>query len=233
LVIDDDPDMAELVRIVFAREGAEVYSAADGREGVCQYGAWRPDLVLMDVMMPGLDGWNTCRVLRELSDVPIIFLTALDREGDVVRGLDFGAVDYVTKPFTANVLLSRARSALRRAARGSGSSRQVGYDDGHLSVDIAGHQVRVGGKRVSLTATEFRLLACLVEHKGRVLTHEQILERVWGYEYRESIGYVHVYISHLRQKIEANPARHRYLLNERGVGYRFVAQRSAHRGHAA
>jgi two-component system KDP operon response regulator KdpE len=232
-VIDDDPDVVELVRIIFAREGAEVYAAVDGREGVYQVGANRPDLVLMDVLMPELNGWETCRLLKRFSDVPIVFLTALHRERDVVRGLDYGAVDYVTKPFTARVLLARARAALRRPGLGSAGRRKAGFDDGYLSVDVDGHEVRVDGKRVALTATEFRLLACLVEQAGRVLTYEQILERVWGWEYRESIGYVHVHISHLRRKIEWDPARPAYLLTERGVGYRFVAKSPSYQGQAA
>lgn len=233
LVIDDDAESIELVRLIFAREGAEVYSAADGREGICQFGVCRPDLVLLDVMLPNLDGWETCRLLGDFSDVPIIFLTALSREQDVVRGLDCGAVDYVTKPFKPGILLARARVAMRSPVRASKSSQQAVFDDGYLWIDVAGHQVQVDGEPVQLTATEYRLLVYLVEHAGQVLTYEQILEHVWGWEYRESVDYVHVYISHLRHKIEWDPGRPAYILTERGVGYRFAAKLQTDQGQAA
>jgi two-component system KDP operon response regulator KdpE len=232
-VIDDDAGTVALVRLVFAKEGAEVYSAADGREGICQYGVCRPDLILLDVMLPELDGWETCRLFREFTDVPIIFLSALGREQDVVRGLDCGAVDYVTKPFSAPVLLARARAAMRRAAQASRSPQQTLFDDGYLQIDLAKRQVWAGGEPVQLTATEFRLLEYLVENAGHVLTYEQILDQVWGWAYRESVDYVHVYISHLRRKIEWDPGRPAYVLTERGVGYRFAGQRRNHQGQAA
>jgi two-component system KDP operon response regulator KdpE len=233
LIIDDDPEMVELVRLVFAREGAEVYAAADGREGICRYGECRPDLILLDVMMPRLDGWKTCRLLREFTDVPIIFLTALSREQEVVRGLDCGAVDYVTKPFSPQVLLARARVALRAPAYTAQSRQQATFDDGYLSIDLLGRRVRVNGEPVRLTATEYNLLAYLIENAGQVLTHEQILERVWGAECQGSAGYVHVYIWHLRQKLEKDPRRPRYLLTEHGVGYRFEKRDLWPRGQVA
>jgi len=235
LVIDDDRETVELVRVVFAREGAEVYSAADGREGICQYGACRPDLILLDIMLPELDGWETCRRFREFTDVPIIFLTVLCGEQEVVRGLDCGAVDYVTKPFTPAVLAARARAAMRgwEAARAPISPQQTLFDDGYLTIDVAGHHVQVGGETVPLTSTEYRLLVYLVEHAGQVLTYEQILGHVWGRAYREAVDYVHVYVSHLRRKIEWDPGRPPYVLTERGVGYRFVARRENHQGQVA
>jgi two-component system KDP operon response regulator KdpE len=174
-------------------------------------------------MLPKLDGWETCRLLREFTDVPIIFLTVLSGEQEVVRGLDCGAMDYVTKPFSPSVLLARAPS----------SPPQTLFDDGYLTIDIAGHRVLVGGRTVPLTATEYRLLVYLVEHAGQVLTYEQILGHVWGRAYREAVDYVHVYISHLRHKIEWDPGCPAYVLTERGVGYRFAAQRQDHRGQAA
>jgi two-component system KDP operon response regulator KdpE len=233
LVIDDDAEIVELVRLLFAREGAEVYSAADGREGICEFGACRPDLILLDIMMPKMDGWDTCRLLREFTDVPIIFLTALNGEREVIRGLDCGAVDYVTKPFSPNILLARARVALRAEIQAVKSRRKTVFDDGYLSIDLSSHQVFVGGGRVRLTTTEYRLLAYLIENAGRVLTYEQILEHVWGWEYRDSVDYVHVYISHLRRKIEWDPGRPAYILNERGVGYSFEAKSPKRQGQAA
>jgi two-component system KDP operon response regulator KdpE len=234
-VIDDDAETAELVRLVFAEEGAEVYSAADGREGICQFGVCRPDLIVLDIMLPQLDGWETCQRFRDFTDVPIIFLTALSREQDVVRGLDCGAVDYVTKPFKPSILLARARAALREweAARAPRSPQQTFFDDGYLLIDVAGRQVRVDGEPVQLTATEYRLLVYLVEHAGQVLTYEQILGHVWGRAYRDSVDYVHVYVSHLRHKIEWDPRRPAYILTERGMGYRFAARHPSQQGQAA
>jgi two-component system KDP operon response regulator KdpE len=232
-VIDDDVEIVELVRLIFAREGAEVHSAADGRDGIYEFGACRPDLILLDIMMPELDGWETCRLFREFTDVPIIFLTALNGEREIVRGLDCGAVDYVTKPFSANILLARARVALRAPARASRAHQRAVFDDGYLSIDLSSRQVLVGGERVRLTATEYRLFVYLVENAGRVLSYEQILEHVWGWEYRESVDYVHVYISHLRRKIERDSSRPAYILTERGVGYRFTARNPRRQGQAA
>jgi len=226
LIVDDDPGMLALVKRILTAEGAEVYTALDGREGLGQFGACRPDLVLLDIAMPVLDGWETCRLMRRLSDVPIIFVTAAAQEDDIVRGLDCGAVDYVTKPFSAKVLLARVRAALRTAEAGTSKRRVARYNDGYLDVDLEAHRVRVGGEPVQLTATEFRLLAYLLENAGRVLTYEQILEQVWGWECQDSVGYVHVYIWHLRQKLEQDPRNPSYLLTERGVGYRFEMRES-------
>jgi two-component system KDP operon response regulator KdpE len=223
-VIDDDPEMVELVRLIFEREGAEVFAAQDGREGICQFGMCRPDLILLDVMMPALDGWETCRLFRGFTDVPIIFLTVLNRELDVIRGFDCGASDYVTKPFKRSILVARARAALRSATSRPRPSRQAMFEDGYLEIDVEGRRVWVGGKPVRLTATEFRLLSYLVENAGQVLTYGQILERVWGGGCLESVGYVHVYVSHLRRKIEWDPSHPAYILTERGVGYRFAAR---------
>jgi two-component system KDP operon response regulator KdpE len=232
-VIDDDAELVELVQLIFAREGAKVYAARNGREGICQFGVCRPDLILLDIMLPELDGWETCRLFRDFTDVPIVFLTALSREQDVVRGLDYGAVDYVTKPFKPSILLARARAAMRAPAQASMPHQPAVFDDGYLLIDFAGHRVQVDGEPVPLTATEYRLLVYLVKHAGQVLTYEQILDHVWGWEYRESVDYVHVYISHLRHKIEWDPGRPAYVLTERGVGYRFAARHPSRQGQAA
>jgi DNA-binding response OmpR family regulator len=178
----------------------------------------------MDIMMPGLDGWEVCSGIRRLSDVPIIFLTAKTGEGDMLRGFDLGAVDYVTKPFSIKVLLARAEAALRQGVGRHDSREVTGYDDGYLQVDLAGRLVRVNRQRVRLTQTEYRLLSVLVRNAGQVLSYEQILEHVWGWEYRDSPNYVHVYIRRLRQKLERDPGAPAYLLTERGVGYAFVRQ---------
>jgi two-component system alkaline phosphatase synthesis response regulator PhoP len=183
--------------------------------------------------MPVLDGWEACRLIRRLSDVPIIFVTALTQEDAIVRGLDCGAVDYIPKPFSPKVLLARARAALRAADAGSKKRRVALYKDGYLDIDLEARRVLVGGEPVQLTATEYRLLSHLLENAGRVLTYDQILEHVWGWECQDSVGYVHVYVWHLRQKLEQDPRNPNYLLTERGVGYRFEIQEFEPKDQAA
>jgi len=233
LIIDDDPGSRKLMELVFARAGAEVHTASDGQEGLRQFRRVDPHLILLDVMMPTLDGWHTCAELCRLSNVPIIFVTVLQREEDIVRGFECGAVDYVTKPFSAKVLLARARAALRTMDASAGEHRMALYNDGYLNVDLEARRVLVGGEPVQLTATEYRLLAYLLDNAGRVLTYEQILEHVWGWDCHGSAEYVHVYVWHLRQKLEQDPSCPTYLLTERGVGYRFEARDLKAREQAA
>jgi two-component system KDP operon response regulator KdpE len=221
LVIDDDPSLLRLIEHTFSRTGAVVHVADCGEQGLRQFYARQPDLILLDVMMPEMDGWQVCRRIRQISEVPIVFLTALDAEEDVVRGLDCGAIDYVTKPFSPKILIARAQAAMRRTERASGRSQLPIYRDDYLTIDLETHQVLVREKPVKLTATEYQLLAYLLHNAGRVLSFEQILENVWGYEYQDSVNYVHVYISHLRNKLEEDPKNPRYLLSEHGMGYRF------------
>jgi DNA-binding response OmpR family regulator len=224
LVIDDDPQIGALLEVLFSEEGCEVCLAASGTEGVQQFYAVRPHLVILDVMMPGLSGWETCPLLRRLGDAPIIFLTALDQDRDIVQGLDYGAVDYVTKPFSPRVLLACAKAALRQSEQTRDSQPSVTYDDGCLTVSLSDHRVLVRGQHVDLTPTEYRLLSYLLENAGRVRTYQQILSAVWGWEYRDATNYVHVYVRRLRAKIEPEPRMPRYLVTERGTGYRFLRQ---------
>ena len=221
LVIDDDPQMLRLLEHIFSKEGAQVCTAAGGQEGLRQFHAYRPHLVILDVMMPEMDGWQVCNRVRELSDVPIIFLTAGREEAEIIHGLDTGAVDYVTKPFSRQVLVARARAALRQAEPAPGTEKTKAYRDDYLAIDLDTRQVTVRGEPVKLTKTEYRLLAYLVQNAGQVLTPEQILEYVWGREYRDSVDYTHVYMWRLRQKLEEDPQDPRYLLTEHGLGYRF------------
>jgi DNA-binding response OmpR family regulator len=224
LVVDDDPRICELIKAIFTTEGGQVCTAASGQEGLRQLYDCQPELIILDVMMPGMDGWQLCNTMRHLSDAPILFLSALGEEDDIVRGLDLGAVDYVSKPFTPKVLVARARAALRQAERTLEQDRPTFYDDGYLSIDVEQQQVQVAGKQVNLTPTEHRLLAYMFQRAGQTLTHEQILAAVWGPEYLDSPNYVYVYVRHLRQKLERDPNRSTYLLTERGVGYRFEGQ---------
>lgn len=221
LVIDDDPEILELLELFLSRAGAQTFTARNAQDGLRQFYECRPDLVILDLMMPGMDGWEVCERLRQLADVPIMMLTALSSSQDMVRGLDCGADDYVAKPFEKQVLLARVRALLRRVGRPATEAPPGMYDNGHLAIDLEGRRVSVRRQPVRLTPTEFKVLSYLAGNASRVLTHEQILKRVWGPECQDSAQYVHVYIHRLRQKLEEDPAEPRYLITEPGVGYRF------------
>lgn len=224
LVIDDDAAFLRLAEQIFTHEGYEVFKASNGQEGLRLLYAHKPDIVLLDVVMPGLDGWQTCSRIRDISDTPIILLTGKQRaEDDIVRGLDYGADDYLLKPVGNRELVARVRAILRRAELPPSPEvrTEITYGDDFLTVDVAERKVMVDGKQVKLTPREFRLFALLVENAGRILTHKQVLEKVWGWEYTDDVDYVRIYISHLRQKIEPDPALPRYLITEPGVGYYF------------
>jgi len=224
LVIDDDLTFCKLFEQVLTQKGYEVLKAGNGQEGLRLLFTHKPDLVLLDVAMPKMDGWQTCERIRDISDIPIIMLTGKHKdEDDIVRGLDYGADDYLVKPVVNKELVARVRATLRRAELPSSpeAKREITYSDGFLTVDITERKVIVNGKRVKLTPREFRLFALLIENAGRILTHKQILEKVWGWEYVDDLDYVRIYISHLRQKIESDPTLPRYIITEPGVGYHF------------
>jgi DNA-binding response OmpR family regulator len=221
LVIDDDREMLSLVTHTLSKTEARIYTAASGEEGLRLFFDQRPDLVVLDIMMPGMDGWEVCRRIRQIADVPIVFLTVLEAEEDIVRGLDCGAIDYITKPFSPKVLVARARAALRSAESPWEPDKLTRYRDDYLTIDLGARRVLVRGEPVNLTATEFQLLAYLVTNADQVLSVEQIIENVWGREYRGSDNYVHVYVYYLRNKLEKDPKRPRYLVTDHGVGYRF------------
>jgi len=224
LVVDDDPTLVRLISQALSQKEFEVLGANGGQEALKLLFAHKPDLVLLDVVMPRMDGWQTCSRIREISDVPIIMLTGKQKsEEDVVRGLDYGADDYLIKPLGNRELVARVRAVLRRAELPSltEARRQVTYADDFLTVDIAERKVMVKGERVKLTPREFRLFALLVENAGRILVHKELLEKVWGWEYTDDLDYVRIYILHLRQKIEPTPALPRYIITEPGVGYYF------------
>jgi len=227
LVFDDDPRFLRLVEQVLTQKGYEVLTAGSGQEGLRVLFEHKPDLVLLDVVMPGMDGWQTCSRIRDVSDIPIIMLTGQrSAEEDIVRGLDHGADDYLIKPVGNRELVARIRTVLRRAELPSSRDTRLGitYSDGYLTVDIAKRRVMVNDKRIKLTPREFRLFALLLENAGHILTHRQLLEKVWGWEYTDDVDYVRIYISHLRQKIEPNPTQPRYIATESGVGYYFQKQ---------
>ncbi|MDP3879688.1 MAG: response regulator transcription factor [Dehalococcoidales bacterium] len=224
LVIDDDTTFLRLVDQILTRQGYEVFKVGDGQEGLRLLFDERPDIVLLDVVMHGMTGWQICQRIREVTDIPIIMLTGQHKaEGDIVRGLDYGADEYLFKPVGNRELVARVRAALRRVDLPSvnGMKQGVTYNDDILNVDIAARKVMVQGERVKLTPREFRLFALLVQKAGHILTHRELLENVWGWEYINDLDYVRIYISHLRQKIEPTPALPRYILTEPGVGYYF------------
>jgi len=224
LAIDDDPTFLRLVEQVLTRKGYEVLTAASGEEGLRILFAHKPDLVLLDVVMVKMDGWQTCQRIRDVSDIPIIMITGQHKaEEDIVRGLEYGADDYLIKPVGNRELVARVRAVLRRSELPPPPEvrKEISYGDDFLTVDVAQRKVIVNGKQVKFTPREFSLLAFLVEHAGHILTHKQILERVWGWEYTDDLDYVRIYISHLRQKIEPIPNQPRYVLTEPGVGYFF------------
>ncbi len=224
LVVDDEPTFVRLIEQVLTNEGYEVFKANNGLEALRLLFVQKPDLVLLDVIMPRMDGWQTCQRIREISDVPIIMLTGKKKaEEDIVRGLDYGADEYLFKPVGNRELVARVRAVLRRSELPSSTEvkREVNYADDFLTVDIAGRKVMVKGERVKLTPREFRLFALLVEKAGHILTHKQLLEKVWGWEYTDDLDYVRIYISHLRQKIEPDSTLPRYIITEPGVGYYF------------
>jgi DNA-binding response OmpR family regulator len=214
--------MCQLVTTIFEQEGWRVISAGTAEEGMEQFRFQSPDLVILDIMLPGKDGCEACQHIREASDVPIIMLTALSLGEEIVRGLDVGADDYITKPFDRQVLLARARAVLRRAETQSRRLDNLVFDDGFLLVDLPSRKISVDGKPVRLSATEYDLLRYLMRNSGRVCSFTEILENVWGKEYRFSDEYVHVYIWHLRRKLERDPKNPAYLKSEHSVGYRFV-----------
>ena len=224
LVVDDDPALVRLVDQLLTEKGYKVLKASKGQEALRLLFAEKADLVLLDVVMPEMDGWQTCSRIRDVSDVPIIMLTGKrNTEDDIVRGLDYGADEYLLKPVGNRELVARVRAVLRRTELAShlDRGRELTFSDGFLVVDIVERKVMVNGERVKLTPREFRLLALLVENAGRILTHKQILEKVWGWEYIDDVDYVRIYISHLRQKIEPIPGLPKYIITEPGVGYYF------------
>jgi two-component system, OmpR family, KDP operon response regulator KdpE len=222
LVVDDESRIVNVVRMNLELEGCRVIAASNGREALDRVRDNMPDLVLLDVMMPGMDGFEVLRRLRQFSAVPVIMLTAKDESDDRVRGLELGADDYIGKPFDHRELVSRIRAVLRRHATPPPMPQTTLVIDERLTIDFARHEVLVGGEPVSLRPTEYRLLYHLVQNAGWVMPHDVLLAKVWGPEYRDESHYLRLYITYLRQKIEEDPANPRYILTERGVGYRFV-----------
>jgi two-component system KDP operon response regulator KdpE len=222
LVVDDEERMLRFIRLNLEHDGFMVTEALKGHEALDKMRTEMPDLILLDVMLPDLDGFEVLKMVREISSTPVIMLTAKGEEDDRVRGLELGADDYVTKPFSPRELSSRVKAVLRRVEVESGGDESVIEVDDRLKIDFNRREVFVEGELVKLRPTEYRLLYHLVQNAGWVLTYDQILSRVWGYEYRDEPHYVRLYINYLRQKLEKDPSDPQYILTERGVGYRFI-----------
>jgi two-component system KDP operon response regulator KdpE len=220
LVIDDEPQIQKLLRVTLQAQGFGIVAASSGEEGILQATMVRPDLIVLDLGLPDIPGMDVLHRIREWTQMPIIVLTAKDREEDKITALDSGADDYVTKPFGMGELVARIRVALRHNAK---SQDEPILDFGSLVIDLSGRNVELDGEKIKLTPTEYELLKILATNSGRVMTHKQLLQQVWGgHQYDMDSHYLRVYIGHLRKKIEADPARPNFIITEPGIGYRFI-----------
>lgn len=223
LVIDDDDSTVQLISLLLERRGYEVIKALRAEDGLRKAYRTHPDLVLLDIMMPDMDGWEVCHRLRELSDVPIVFLSARTDMRDVVRGLEMGADDYIIKPYDNDELIARIRAHLRRSPSPVVSEELV-FNGGEFRVNFLNREVRVRNKQIHLTPKEFSLLGVLVRNAGRVITRADLVKEAWGPQYGDAVDSLKLYIHYLRQKIETDPGRPEYILTSRGVGYRFASR---------
>jgi DNA-binding response OmpR family regulator len=223
LVVDDEPNLVDLIRMTLERENYHVIEADNGYKAIQRLREELPDLVLLDVMMPEMDGLETLKEIRAFSNIPVIMLTVRATEQDKVRGLELGADDYIAKPFSHRELVQRIKAVLRRAEMAPAVPKSdLVVIDTDLSVDFDKREVIVRGERVRLRPTEYKLLYHMVNNAGRLMTHDALLTKVWGREYRDDTQLLRLYITYLRQKIEQDPSHPHYILNERGLGYRFV-----------
>jgi two-component system, OmpR family, KDP operon response regulator KdpE len=220
LVVDDEPQIRRVMRVILAGENYEIVEARSGEAALLRFREFLPDLVLLDLNMPGMSGLETCRAIRDTSDVPIIVLTVRHEEEEKVEALDAGADDFVTKPFGKRELLARIRAALRRSPASPLTGPHT-FSSGDLEIDFEARKIRSGKKTVRLTPKEFDLLRYLVSHAGKPVPHRELLQAVWGPDYGDQTDYLRVFITHLRKKIEPNPAKPQYILTEPWVGYRF------------
>ncbi len=221
ILVEDEKQIRRFVRMALESEGCHVFEAETARQGLIEVGTRKPDLVVLDLGLPDRDGVEFIRDLRSWSDLPVIVLSARSDEADKIAALDAGADDYLTKPFGVGELLARVRATLRRRAREGGENATV-FKLGDVHVDLVNRAVDRDGQSVHLTPIEYRLLALLIRNAGKVLTHRQILREVWGPSHTDSSHYLRIYMGHLRQKLERDPAQPKYLLTETGIGYRLI-----------
>lgn len=219
VIIEDDPPIRRFLRTALGMHGFETFEAETGRKGIIEAGTRKPDLIILDLGLPDMDGVEVVKAIREWSEIPIIILSARNSEQHKIEALDAGADDYLTKPFGAGELLARIRVALRHSARSPEQTSSGVFISGGLKVDLLNRKVYNEEQEIHLTPIQYRLLAVLVKHAGKVLTHRQILKEVWGPGHSESSHYLRIYMSQLRHKLEADPTQPKYLLTESGVGY--------------
>lgn len=224
LLIDDDVDFLKMISLIFQEAGARPLLAQDSLEAMGMLFTQKPDLIILDAVMPEIDGFQVCQHIRRYFNTPLIMLSALDLEENMLKSLEAGADDLIAKPVKPEILLARCRALLRRGQHSNDSTELLTYDDGYLEVDLQKHRVLVRGKQAKLTPVEFRMLAYLVSNAGRVLPFDQILFKVWGSMYEGNDDYIHVYVSHLRSKIEQDSRNPRYILSVHGIGYIFEKQ---------
>src|SRR6266511_1894720 len=225
MVVDDEESLLEAIRYALSREGMEVVTAADGTQAVRDFERERPDLLVLDLMLPGLSGWDVCRRVRASSQIPILMLTARDAEVDRVVGLEMGADDYVTKPFSLRELVARVRALLRRAGQAQAPTDASVIEAAGIRLDQERHEVTVRGDAVSLPLKEFELLEILMENRNRVLTRQTLIDRVWGLDYVGDTKTLDVHVKRLRAKVEDDPAHPRRIVTIRGVGYKYEKPR--------
>jgi len=219
LVIDDEPPIRKLLKVSLSAHGYEIDECATGMDGINRTAIFKPDILIIDLGLPDIDGKDVVKAIREWSQTPIIVLTVRDQEQEKIEALDAGADDYVTKPFSVGELMARMRVSLRRTAA---SEHEPVITCGDLAVDLVQRRVTVAGREVKLTPTEYELIKLLAQHRGRVLTHKQLLKAVWGTAYNEDTHYIRVYVGQLRRKIETDPTQPRHIITESGVGYRLM-----------
>jgi DNA-binding response OmpR family regulator len=222
LLIEDDMEFSNLTRMWLKNAGYDVFTALDGAEGMRRVYSNRPNLVLLDANIPKMDGWEVCRRIRDMSDIPVMMVTVNNKKVDKLRGFDLGVDDYVTKPVDFHELIARVQAVLRRAGSANIESEPSNFHNGEIEIEWRSRQVYVRGQRVKLSPTEFKILSCLIKNRGWIVTHEQLLEKAWGPNYIGDKSFVKLYIRYLRQKIEENPHTPRLILTERGVGYYFA-----------
>lgn len=222
IIVDDDETMNELVRVNLQPRGYDMVAAKNGRIGVELARELNPDLIILDIMMPEMDGYEVCRQMRQFTDAPILFLTAKGREQDLVKGFEVGGDDYVRKPFSVRELEARIQALLKRSVRSDRDKTINKFNDGYLRIDLISGHVYRAGKMVHLTPTEYRLLTCLLHNTGAVITHEDLLREAWGENYTDATASLSLYIRYLREKIEEDPSMPRYIMTKWGIGYWFA-----------
>lgn len=224
LLVEDDTEFSNLTSTWLQNAGYEVLTADDGAEGMRRVYSSRPDLVLLDANIPKMDGWEVCRRIRDMSDIPVLMVTVNGQKADRLKGFTLGADDYLTKPVDFHELVARIQAVLRRSGATNQEDRPSTFCNGDLEVDWRSRQVWIRGERVKLSPIEFRIMSCLIKNRGWIVTHEQILEKAWGQNYIGDKSFVKLYIRYLRKKLEENPHQPRLIMTERGVGYYFNIQ---------